>query len=95
LLLSLQLIGILTNIKNNKALTNFGGGIYSYPGGDLLTLDGKEIDIEDNKAKYKSGYDVWYGGYGIFVYYNGDPDCSPRTINGFDHDDQVNDNSKL
>jgi len=75
-----------TNIKNNQATYGWGGGICY--GDSYLVLDGKEIDITHNKAhlpvpQYEG---KWYEGYGVYS-------SNPDTKNGFDHDDQVKDNS--
>ena len=78
-------VGGTSQIMNNKAITGYGGGVYSYSG--PVTFDGTGVNVISNSAHLPSSESSWYWGRGVYSYIG-----LPTITGGFDPAKQVTGN---
>ena len=80
-----------TQITNNQATSDHGGGIMVYSINNAVTLDGPDVAVKSNKAHLPSPSELsWYQGWGVYA----NSGIPPTTTNGFNPATQVTDNAQ-
>jgi hypothetical protein len=76
------------SISGNRAISGYGGGIYS--DSNTVTFDDADFSIVENKAAQTSSEVIWYKGYGVFLRIG-----VPTTKGEFKQEVQIVDNRRM